>query len=43
MIESISSKKTSLQLRFVLKIKDLKIKVRRINLNYVKSIKTNSG
>ena len=32
-----------LQLRFVLKINDLKSKVRRTNLNSVKSIKINSG
>ena len=47
MIETMSSNKTQLQLRFVLKIKDLKLclksKGNRINLNYVKSIKINSG
>ena len=37
------SNKTLLQLRLVLKIRDLKSKVRRINLYYVKSIKINSG
>ena len=47
MIETIPSNKTQLQLRFVLEIKDLKLclksKGNRINLNYVKSIKINSG
>ena len=43
MTETMSSNKTKLQLRFVLKIKDVKCKVRRINLNYVKSVKINSG
>ena len=43
MIATISSNKTQLQLRFALKIKDLKCKIRRINLNYVKSAKTDSG
>ena len=43
MIATISSNKTQLQLRLVLKIKDLKCKIRRINLNYVKSAETDSG
>ena len=43
-IENISSKKKKLQLRFVLKNKDLKGKVRIINLKLtVISVKTNSG
>ena len=43
MIETMSSNKTLLQLSLVLKIKDLKPEVRRFNLNYIKSIKINSG
>ena len=43
MIETISSNKTLLQLSLALKIKDLKPEVRRFNLNYIKSIKINSG
>ena len=35
MIENISSKKTELQLKFILKKKDLKSKVRRINLTLI--------
>ena len=43
-IENISSNKKKLQLRFVLKNKDLKGKVRIINLKLtVISVKTNSG
>ena len=43
MIETISTNKMLLQLRLVIKIKDFKSKVRRINLSNVKSIKINSG
>ena len=35
MIENISSNKMQLQLRFVLKNKDLKSKVRRVNLKWI--------
>ena len=35
MIENISSSKMQLQLRFVLKNKDLKSKVRRVNLKWI--------
>ena len=41
MIETMPSNKTQLHLRLVLKIKDLKSKVRRIN--YAKSVRINSG
>ena len=41
MIETMPSNKTQLHLRLVLKIKDLKSKLRRIN--YAKSVRINSG